>query len=302
MPVDSGAPWPTFRGNAARNGLSDAPGLRNPSVAWSVRLAADAVGDPVVDREGRVYVATSNRLLTAIDDGQVVWTAELPDDPDGGPDVLPGGLLRVALKGGRTAAYRKDGSLERIEGGRTLWTAAAQVPGRGFFFVSSRWLRCSALPGWGLTLDTEPAGPPAADADGNVLVATASGRIYAASQGGALEWSLELPVRLTTAPAVLPGGGAVVGALDGSLYCVRSGEALWRQQLHGALRASPAVSRDGVVYAAAGDGCLYGFDWRGTALWKQCLGNEVSSGPAVDSAGRLYVITVARKLLCLAGR
>ncbi|MGC8760942.1 MAG: protein kinase domain-containing protein [Bryobacteraceae bacterium] len=299
-PLQSDSAWPTGRGNLLRNGLSDAPGLRQAIQTWSVRLPADVVAGPVVDRLGRVYIAVSDGRVLAVEDGQPLWAASLPSQPDGELDVLEGGALRVRLKDGRLAIIGHSGSVEGIQPGRAPALPPVEDSLRRTFFVSGQSLQSTALPGWHLALEGEPAGPPVMAPGGTLIVATTSGKILGVRPGRSLDWSLQLSANPGDAVAALPDGRVLIGALDGSLYCVRAGEVLWRQKLGGPVDVPPAVSRDGIIHAAAGDGCVYGLEANGRFLWKQCLGNAPRTGPALESGGRLYVATAARKLVCLA--
>lgn len=300
--LDPDAPWPTDGGNRARNGLVDAAGLRQAAAAWSLRLPADVVAGPVIDRDGRIYVATGNGAVVAVEGGRIVWTVALPEPPAGGLDIVEGGLVRVWLrKRGVAALKASEGDIVRLEEHQQGWSEAATDSARRIFYISGRWLRCTGLPGWGLALPQEATGAPAIDdAMGVAVVCTRDGNVYAVNGGGGLEWSLQLAGRLSSRPSAMPGGGVVVGAVDGSLYSIRSGEVLWKQMLQAPVQGAPAISRDGLIHAAAGSGCLYGLDSRGRVLWRHCLGNEIRAGPALDGRGRLFVVTAARKLECLA--
>lgn len=300
--LDPDAPWPTNGGNRARNGLVDAAGLRQAAAAWSLRLPADVAAGPVIDRDGRIYVALGNGAVIAVEAGRIAWSVALPELPSGGVDIVEGGLVRVWLRKGLVAALQaSEGAIVRVEEDQQGWSEAAMDSARRIFYISGRWLRCTGLPGWGLALPQEAAGAPAIDdATGVAVVCTRDGNVYAVNRGGGLEWSLQLAGRLSSRPAAMPDGGVVVGAADGSLYSIRSGEVLWKQMLQAPVQGAPAVSRDGLIHAAAGSGCLYGLDSRGRVLWRHCLGNEIRAGPALDGRGRLLVVTAARKLECLA--
>lgn len=301
IPLERHAPWPTSGGNLARNGLVDAQGLRHPAPAWTLRLPADAATGPVIDSEGRIVIVMADGTVAAVENGRILWIVSLPETPAGGLDVLEGGLVRAWLRDGRVAALTaSEGALTRVDKSTEEWREAAMDHARQLFFVSGRWLRCTGLPGWGLALPGEAAGAPAVDgAAGVAVVCTRDGNVYAVNSGGGLAWSLKVAGRMSTRPAAMPDGGVLVGGADGTLYFIRSGEILWKQMLQAPIRGAPAVSRDGLIHAAASGGCLYGLDPRGSVLWRLCFGNEIRFGPALDDRGRLYAVTAARKLECL---
>lgn len=300
IPLDHDAPWPTFRANGARNSLAPVPGLRKAALAWSLRLPADVVAGPVVDGLGRVYAATSDRQLVAAENGRVVWVAALPGDLAGGLDVVEGGRLRVALKDGRVAGFSPGGLLEKVEHPREIQVQGTMDAARRHFFILHRVLQCGVRPTWSMDLEGDPVGPPAIDTSGRVVVGLENGKVLAASAEGRMEWSLSLPSRITGGISAMPDGRLLAGTLNGSLYCIRAGEVLWRQQFDGPVRTPPAVSSDGLIHLATSGACVFGLDGAGRLLWRQCLGNEVRAGPALGAGSRLYVATIAKRLECLA--
>ncbi len=78
--TDSGgsdAPWPQYQGDAAHTGYVDADG---PDAGLDRKWAADtgpSLSNPAV-AEGRVYVATGNAKLVAVDgdDGSIAWRTD----------------------------------------------------------------------------------------------------------------------------------------------------------------------------------------------------------------------------------
>lgn len=95
-------------------------------------------------------------------------------------------------------------------------------------------------------------------------------------------------------PAVGADGTIYFGTEDaeGSLYAITaSGTLKWKTGLGAKVKASPAVTSDGNVYALADNGTLTALDAStGTVRWKAEL-EGTASGVAVDAAGNVYSAT-----------
>jgi len=102
--------------------------------------------------------------------------------------------------------------------------------------------------------------------------------------------------------AVTYGAGPAVGAdgtvyfgtedSEGTLYAVSAaGAQKWKKALGAAVKASPAVTGDGMLYALSNAGVLYALDAAsGAEKWMQTL-EGTASGVVVDSDGTVYAAT-----------
>lgn len=100
------------------------------------------------------------------------------------------------------------------------------------------------------------------------------------------------------------GAGPVVGAdgtvyvgtedADGTLYALApDGKLRWKQTLGKAVKAAPAVTDDGMVYALSDAGVLYAFSHdKGTKQWSQTLEGSAAA-VAVNADGTVYAATSA---------
>lgn len=95
-------------------------------------------------------------------------------------------------------------------------------------------------------------------------------------------------------PAVGADGTVYFGTEDseGSFYAVSASGALrWKKSLGAAVKASPAVTSDGVVYALANGGLLFAFDAAsGDEKWSAVQSGD-AGGVAVDRDGTVYIGT-----------
>lgn len=97
-------------------------------------------------------------------------------------------------------------------------------------------------------------------------------------------------------PVVGPDGTIYFGTedADGTLYAVTASGALkWKKTLGSAVKAAPAVTNDGVLYALNNSGVLYALDAAsGTESWKATLAETATaSGVAVGADGTVYAGT-----------
>jgi outer membrane protein assembly factor BamB len=174
---------------------------------------------------------------------------------------------------------------------------------------------------------------PAISKDGDVIVASLSGRVARISPEGTATWTADLGERIYASPlllndAVLLGSDAKrVVALslttgkkrweldvdgeadtaaaetpDGALV-IAAGRVLYGLRADGAVRfrlkvprkiyASPAVADDGTIYVGAQDHRLYAVSPRGTMMWSRDLGGDVDCAAAVGDDGTVYAASDA---------
>lgn len=97
-------------------------------------------------------------------------------------------------------------------------------------------------------------------------------------------------------PVVAPNGYVIFGTEDsnGTLYALsENGTLRWSVQLGSAVKASPAVTSDGVVYALNNGGTLYAIDLTsGDVKWKASQAGA-AGGVAVDKDGTIYMGTAS---------
>ena len=169
---------------------------------------------------------------------------------------------------------------------------------------------------------------PAITPEGDVVVASLSGRVTRLSTSGAVMWTAELGERIYASPlllgdAVLLGSdahrfvalslatgktrwrldvdgeadtaaaeapsGAVVVAAGRVLYGVRpDGAVRFRLKLPRKIYASPTIAEDGTIYVGAQDHRLYAVTPEGNVRWSRDLGGDVDCAPALGDDGSVY--------------
>ncbi|MGL4369702.1 MAG: PQQ-binding-like beta-propeller repeat protein, partial [Spirochaetota bacterium] len=235
-------------------------------VAWTNPLAGGLRGD-IIFYNSMIISAVSNGTITAMDqNGAVIWRS-----------VVPGGFESApAIADGRLYAVTKKETLHSLNpsNGKILWTQ--KISGTLVF------------------------GSSPVVADGNVIVATNTGKIYSFTSDGKENWMKDLQTNVFSTPA-LSGDKIFVGADDHSLYAVsvKKGKIEWKTKLDGRVVSSaPAVS-DGKVYIGTFAGSVYSVNMnRGTIAWSIKTGGPVVSSPVCVN-DRIYIGSKDSKLYSL---
>lgn len=101
-------------------------------------------------------------------------------------------------------------------------------------------------------------------------------------------------------PVMFRGDAAHTGVSAAPLFTGQGG-IVWRRQLGGAIRSTPAITA-GRIYVGAGDGTLYALDRAtGRIVWRFAAGDPVTASPAVahglviaaTHAGRFFAVDAA---------
>lgn len=251
------APWPAFRGDAARSGARSSHSPAAIETLWQARLGA-IVASPVV-AEGAVLVPTADGRLVFVEPatGRRLHEMRLGSAVESTP-VLDGNRAFVGTDDGELIA------IDAVEGDERYRVRLGQM------------VRSSPLV-----------------ADGRVVVGTVESKTTGALAAvdpakGKLLWSRKLGA-VFSSPA-LAGGRLLVGSDDGSLHAVdvARGGLAWSHKLGGKVRATPAVAGD---LAIVGDfaGLLVAVRTSdGTRAWARETGHTLYSSACV--AGGLCVV------------
>ena len=193
---------PGFGSGAPLTRSSDAPPAQ---VFWSYRAGAPLAAPPGIGSDGSVVVGSVDGYLHALrGDGSFRWGYTLRGPVVGRPAMGPRGAVFAAAD--PNGLYALDGE------GTLLWVSS--VAGG----VSS---------------------PAVVDQSSKVWVATGQGTVLGFSAHGGLVGFARIGTSPTLGPAVLPGGGVVVGNTDGKLRILGPTSASGR-----AVESSPIVELD----------------------------------------------------------
>jgi outer membrane protein assembly factor BamB len=155
---------------------------------------------------------------------------------------------------------------------------------------------------WTLETPAPVTSSPTVSADGLVLVASHSGKVFALGGDGKPAWTFIAADLVWSTPAIAADGTVYVGSDDDNLYALegKTGKLLWKyrvgtcQQTVGIgpeatrcdVDAGPTIGPDGALYTG-GDG-IYAINANGTLRWRFATGGHVSSTPALAADGTVY--------------
>jgi outer membrane protein assembly factor BamB len=258
----------------------------------------------------------------------------------------------VALTQARTAALSPSASADSTAGaGAQLNTSVSAPPSIEIHDAGSdctdacRRHRSAFLGPSGAYLQYayDTGGPiaamPAITRDGDVIVASLSGKVARLSRAGTPVWTVDLGDRVYSSPlisddlvlagsdnhrvtalslatgktrwalhvegeadtgVVETGDGVIIAAAGQSLYgLTRQGAVRFRVKAAKKFYASPAVADDGTIYIGSQDDHLYAISPRGAVLWRRDLGADIDCAATIGEGGMVYVGTDAGRIFAL---
>jgi hypothetical protein len=253
--------------------------LPGGSLAWSVPTVGPITERPVADSDGFVYVTSGNSIVK-IQDGTTVRSLFLSGITFTSPPVLSKSGNRLYIAFNNSLDARGTADLERAPGWPSseigaVVGAPTVDPDTGYIFVSAgnslfkiNPAAPTSTPGK-FTPGGSPTSSPSLSRDGTrVYVGFDNGKLYALDAADLSPIpGLEFPfpaagsagTRITTA-LVDDSENIYVGSDNGYVYALfADGSVKWEFNSGGAVNASPAIDKNGVVYA--------GSNYSGGQLW-----------------------------------
>jgi outer membrane protein assembly factor BamB len=232
---------------------------------WRVKTGWCVLSSPAIGPDGTVYVGSEDRSVYAIaPDGQVKWQWKGASGIVWSPALAADGTVYVGSSDGRLYAVSAIGTLRwSYQTGATVW--ACPVLGLdGTIYVGSDDTHFYALsPEGGLKWKFRAKGaigrPAAVSQAGTIYVGATSQGLLAFNPDGSVKWSFPQPVGAPDAPVVGPDGTIYVGFAWGHnrFYALdRNGRPRWELAVTADWN-TPAVGRDGTIYATCQQGRVY---------------------------------------------
>ena len=234
---------------------------------WKAPLTNWATSDPVIDKDGTIYVGAWGGLYAIYPNGTVKWKIKsgcngLSIGRDGTLYVVSAGYLRAISSDGEMKWETHIGSYEIY-------------------------------------------GSPIIDKDGIIYVGTTSwgvAKFAAVYPNGTIKWKINSSYTNGdfSPPAIYGDTVYVKEAYHDTWKCYLcaiykdNGTIKWKKYIGYARTAvaPPSIAEDGTIYAVA-RGTLAAFYPNGTIKWKKYLDSSSYSAPAIDNNGNIYVATYA---------
>ena len=259
------SPWPTYRGNLKRTGLSSLEGPTTDKLRWvfSTGLSEKEGGvetDPVIGPDGTIYFGANNGIFYALDpeSGAIRWA--FPTDFD------TFSIYSTAFVDQQGIVYfgAKDGKVY-----------ALTAPRKGIMGEVV----------WSINLGTAIQTSPAFTSDGTLVIGADDWAYYGitparGTSGAKIKWRFQTQGTLISSPTVDSDGTVFVASMDGKVYALQPpGEAgqpvkvRWTfasggRDDKGGFENAPAIDNEGTLYIAANDGVLYALDTKsGKVKW-----------------------------------
>ena len=230
----------------------------------------------------------------------VLWTYNAGTTIVSTPTLASDGTVILGTYGG-VCAVTNNGSIAsnkwNFVTGTTGGNSTAVIGADGTIYVGSGDLHLyaispSGIQAWAFPFRSIAPTSPALGSDGAIYV-EADGILYALTPKGAQTWAY------TNYGSGFPNCPTI--ASDGTIYMGANGSTLWATAPDGSLRwswslprpinntdmgDSPAIGRDGSIYATCND--LLAFSPAGTNVWSTSAGSFIGS-PAIGADGTIYV-------------
>lgn len=233
--AQSSTSWPTFHGNATRNGVSSASGPTAKTATNEWILATFIDSSPVVDASGTGYVGNDDGNLYAFS-----------------PSASASWIWRTSVGG-------------------AIKAAPTLSPDAGKIYVDSANGAVTAISTsthgvlWQKSLGVSPTASPLLSNDGSLVYVSAGSNIYALhTSDGSTAWSAAPGGVIVGSLALSPDGSALWAAsVSNAVYSVSasSGQSPVVYYLDGPALAGPSVDSSGNVYVGTAVGTFTSFSY-----------------------------------------
>ena len=304
--ASASAQWPTFHGNAQRDGRTTAVGPASASILWSYDLNGPMINSPVIGPDGTIYTGSvwdedlqpSAYIYAVNPNGTLKWRFETgfyDDQSPASPAVGPEGNVYVGTATNIFYALNSSGQeIWRYTALDEIVTHPVIAPNGTIYAKLDGFLIAFSPTGqiqWQFPIGSNTPGSPTLGTDGTIYV-PGSGGLYAVNPNGTQKWRFDGPDSFSS-PAIAPNGRIIYAS--GGLYSITpTGGMVWQQFGSGiAPYSAPTIDADGNIYIIE-DWELRKHSPTGQVLWTQEFIYDVNrleqswNAPILDAAGRLY--------------
>jgi outer membrane protein assembly factor BamB len=183
---------------------------------------------PVVGDDGTIYTGTWGLDFLAINpDGSLKWSFEVGDDIEASPSIRADGTVYIGSFDNKLYAINPDGN--------NKWSTSIPM--------------------------VDEINPPAIGADGTVYISTLPSVLVAIDAEGNIKWELDLndirDCHSINPPTIDMDGTIYISCLNRFYALNQDGSEYWKYQTGAAIKSSPTISPEGIIYFGSGDEYLY---------------------------------------------
>jgi len=291
-------------------------------VKWTFATGSLIFSSPAVAEDGTVYFGGADGFVYGLSpDGISLWETLIGGEVDASIAVGPNGNLYAATSEGVVLSLDRDSGEEiwsfqvPVEPGAEARdikiSSSCALDGEGgiYFGCNNHFFYALNTDDgslkWKYEMGGEIEASPTFGIDGNVLVSSRDGSIYALTRLGGLVWKTDIGPNFYTAAVVDEIGRIYVSSfIDNALSYLNllspDGAILQRVPFTGIIDSSVAITPEGRLYLGNNDGNLYAFSNEGrlsNSVWPKFRGNLASTGSiegyAVPSPNRERIYNIA---------
>jgi len=283
--------------------LSGEPKWTNPlEMAGStngLKLPAAIFAAPIVDENGRIFVACSDGRLYGISDQGDFGRIDLRSAPVGRPLSTPAlgedGTIYVGSTGNRLDAFFPDFARKWFYVAPDDVRTPVIADDGTILIVSGGFLRGVSEDGSEVSsfiARSAIRSLPAVAEDGSIYLGANDDRVYALGPGATTNdilWRFNTGQNVMSSPAIGADGSIYIASDNLRLYCLTTNGAVrWFVTTRGPVRSALSIGVDGTIYAGSEDRRLYAISSDGKILWTARTRAPVRSSPALDAFGVVY--------------
>ncbi len=267
---------------------------------WYYSTQGPIRGQPLIDRDGILYLGSFDRNMYAIDivTGLSTWVFNTDLSVASSPAIDMDGNIYFGCHDRNVYCLLPDGTLKwAYETEGPISVSSPTLSEDGYLYIAGYTtglvkLRCSDgefiwkfLPG-----ETEALRNTAAlGSDGTVYIGSRRGLFFAVTPDGEEKWRFQAGGEIRSSAALGPDGTVYFGCHDSNLYALEpeTGELVWASYAGGPVDGSPCVDGNGVIYVGGSGGHFRAFYPDGTLKFE--FGPKVINGcVSIDANGNIY--------------
>jgi len=256
------------------------------TIRWTYE-ADSHVFTPVIGADGTIYLGCRDRLKMLNSDGTLIRDYQANGNV-GIPAVAPDGTVYFGCEDKNLYALSSIGELLwKIETNHGHFSQPAIAYDGTVYFTSGNLLYAADPFGTILWTNAGSSLSPVIDADGTVYIADKDKHFYALNRDGSEKWMFQ-----TNSQYFYPAIGAdctIYFGEDDSITATSSGgKLMWKLEIEGDVRGTPAIGRDGIIYVGGEYNKFYALTNEGYLTWRLDTEGTVSGSPAISPDGVVY--------------